>query len=738
MILSAAVDIRADRRHQTNLAKAMAENLASILAQHVDALIATAYVEIEHIESDTARRGDTVAVQASLVRSARLNPMLSGFALFDAAGQPMHGVGRVSSLMTDGGPLPVAPSGVVPAGPDGLMRIWKAQRNAGADIVGYVVAFMEPNALERVVQLFDVGANGTATLWRRDGTLLVRHPMRAGDAGEVFRIEGIGVEDGPRAVLRASVVDGKARLFSAAPLTHADLFVSIGVAESDYLEGWWKRSTETATTTAGMVVLVFGLGLMVVRRIGSQEATERALRAGERRLSQALEGARDAVWDWDLATREVFLSPAWDRIVGRVEPRPARMSSLTAQIHPDDLPAVNEAMAAHLRGETTTYEVIHRIRHGSGRWIWLQVRGRAVRARRGGIDRIVGTATDVTERKSAEEMLAASEQRFRDVVDAMADWAWETDAERRVTWMADSVERVIGIPVSWHIGRRREELDIIASDPASLKAMHEAMAELKPFRDLLYARRTPTGVRWIQASGVPHFDPEGRFAGYRGTARDVTDLRRAQHLLRDAVESIPAGVLLFDAEDRLVLTNQRNNALLPGQADLHRWGGTFEEMLRGALARGLLPEALPDPERWLRARMERHRAADGAVLVHYDDRILEVFEHRTHDGGCLMLRFDVTERERLGERLRQAKDAAEAANRAKSQFLANMSHELRTPLNAIIGFAQLLEGELLGPLGNPRYREYAGDIRDSGEHLLAIIADILDLSRVEAGRMVLE
>jgi two-component system cell cycle sensor histidine kinase PleC len=147
---------------------------------------------------------------------------------------------------------------------------------------------------------------------------------------------------------------------------------------------------------------------------------------------------------------------------------------------------------------------------------------------------------------------------------------------------------------------------------------------------------------------------------------------------------------------------------------------------------------MQDPERWIKARLDRHRAANGAILVHYEDRVLEVFEHRTHDGGCLMLRFDVTERERLGERLRQAKDAAEAANTAKSQFLANMSHELRTPLNAIIGFSQLLESELLGPLGNERYREYAGDIRDSGEHLLTIISDILDLSRVEAGRMVLE
>src|SRR3546814_7984033 len=151
----------------------------------------------------------------------------------------------------------------------------------------------------------------------------------------------------------------------------------------------------------------------------------------------------------------------------------------------------------------------------------------------------------------------------------------------------------------------------------------------------------PAGVRWILSGGVPTSEPEGRFCGYRGSARDVTDLRRAQSLLRDAVENTPAGVLLFDPDDRLVLASSRNGELLPDHPDLHRWGMTFEEMLRMAVARDLLPEARSDPERWIGARMARHRAANGAILVHLQDRILEIFEPRTHEGGRLMLRFDV-------------------------------------------------------------------------------------------------
>ena len=98
---------------------------------------------------------------------------------------------------------------------------------------------------------------------------------------------------------------------------------------------------------------------------------------------------------------------------------------------------------------------------------------------------------------------------------------------------------------------------------------------------------------------------------------------------------------------------------------------------------------------------------------------------------------EITERKRVEEELRTAKEAAESANRAKSEFLGTMSHELRTPLNAIIGFSEVISGELLGPIGVPAYKTYAGDVLMSGRHLLMLINDILDFAKAESGRLAL-
>ena len=212
------------------------------------------------------------------------------------------------------------------------------------------------------------------------------------------------------------------------------------------------------------------------------------------------------------------------------------------------------------------------------------------------------------------------ERRLLDFALAGTDWFWEMDSALRFSWFSDRFEEVAGIAPHALLGRSRRQLlemgDPVTDDVTSLTDWWEHVATLEshmPVRDFIHPRMHPRkGKVYVSISATPVFTPEGQFAGYRGSGRDVTREMATEKLLMEA------------------------------------------------------------------------------------------------------------------------KEEAEQASLAKTSFLANMSHELRTPLNAIIGFAELIEQQLIGPVGNERYTEYAGDIRQSGRHLLGIINDILDIAKVEA------
>ena len=208
--------------------------------------------------------------------------------------------------------------------------------------------------------------------------------------------------------------------------------------------------------------------------------------------------------------------------------------------------------------------------------------------------------------------------------------------------------------------------------------------------------------------------------------------------LRDAIEAIPAGFALFDAEDRFVLWNRRYLETYPESADLIVVGRPFEEMLRLGLERGDYPAARGREADWLAERMARHAQLHGSSEQRmWDGRWLRIEERRTAEGGSVGVRIDITELKRREAELQEARERADAASSAKSEFLANMSHELRTPLNAILGFSEIMARELMGSLGSSTYQGYAADIHKSGTHLLSIINDVLDLARVEAGKLTL-
>jgi two-component system cell cycle sensor histidine kinase PleC len=265
----------------------------------------------------------------------------------------------------------------------------------------------------------------------------------------------------------------------------------------------------------------------------------------------------------------------------------------------------------------------------------------------------------------------------------------------------------------------------------------------------------------------------GEEEGFIVGLSDVTAIRR-QHerearqrdALDQALEEMVAGLVLFDADDRLVFCNRRYCEFYGVPAELARPGTRFEDMLREELRNGHLGLTAAEEDAFIAARLQR-RAADGRIVEQQnrDGRWLQIRERVMTGGWLVGVHIDATDlktkEESLQESIRElretrgqlerrtrelsglalnleaARDEALGAARAKANFLANMSHELRTPLNAVIGFAELLAAGTSGPL-TAQQSEYLEDIRGSGSHLLDVINDILDLSKADAGKIDLE
>jgi adenylate cyclase len=220
------------------------------------------------------------------------------------------------------------------------------------------------------------------------------------------------------------------------------------------------------------------------------------------------------------------------------------------------------------------------------------------------------------------------------------------------------------------------------------------------------------------------------------------EARRAQTQLSEAIEAISEGFALYDADDRLVVCNSRFKEMYLGTGLDIKPGIPYETIVRKAAEAAIVPLPADKHDAWIAERLDRHRNPKGAFEQRRSHGIwLKISERRTADGGNVGVLTDITElkdRElQLGElvdRLAEARDAAMEATVAKSRFLANMSHELRTPLNAVIGITEMLM-EDSEESGDSSAREPLERISRAGKHLLQLINEVLDLSKIEAGKL---
>jgi two-component system, cell cycle sensor histidine kinase PleC len=346
-------------------------------------------------------------------------------------------------------------------------------------------------------------------------------------------------------------------------------------------------------------------------------------------------------------------------------------------------------------------------------------------------------------------------------------WDWDL-ARGRVFW-SHSMYDLLGMPQQDDLLTFGEVNALVHKDDINLYDLASQLADAKVASiDHAFRMRHADG-RWLWLRARCELARQDGEAGLHliGIAVDITEQKSlvertvaADLRLRDAIETIPEAFVLWDADNRLVLCNSNFQELhhLPEEAVAA--GTSYETivatgrtpLIRTALAneggepRGARTfEAQLDDGRWMHIS-ERRTKDGGYVSVGTDITKIKQHEQKLVEGekrqlativdlrkSQQALELQTAELADLAEKYAEEKTRAEDANAAKSKFLANMSHELRTPLNAIIGFSEIMESGMFGPLGAEKYTEYSRDIRESGEYLLDVINDILDMSKIEAG-----
>ncbi len=348
-------------------------------------------------------------------------------------------------------------------------------------------------------------------------------------------------------------------------------------------------------------------------------------------------------------------------------------------------------------------------------------------------------------------------------------WDWDL-ARGRIYW-SDSMFEILGFDPREELLSFGEIDSLVHPDDGSLYEIAKQLAEGSDDTIDRAFRMQHARGNWVWLRARLETVQQNADAGPHliGIAVDITEEQRlaertatADIRLRDAVETISEAFVLWDSEDRLVLCNSKFQQLHDLPISATQPGTPYEELV----SVGHQP-VIRTPLK------SEDRAEEGSRLFEAqlrDGRWLKISERRTKDGGFVSVGTDITGIKRheeklvdnekklratvtdlrktqqileyqaqqlaeLAQKYADEKTRAEHANKAKSDFLANMSHELRTPLNAIIGFSEIMESGMFGALGSDKYQEYCQDIRESGRYLLEVINDILDMSKIEAGRM---
>ena len=505
-----------------------------------------------------------------------------------------------------------------------------------------------------------------------------------------------------------------------------------------FTDGRWVRIQESKTREGGTV--------SIRSDITEQKLAEQALRESEERFRTFADNSPFMFSLKDTEGQYILVNKGWEKALG-FSNEEAR-GKLPVDVLPADILIQSTQQDSEVLASGKAIEKEENLPFADGNHIFLTTKF-PVSDRQGNVTGIGTASIDITERKRIEVALRESEEKFRDIAATASDRFWEMDQDLRFTSFIDYPGSKLSPGLVHLIGRTRWEFAGADPDREEKWRRHrEDHLACRPYRDFEYSLTGDDGLtHHMSVSGMPIFDADWTFKGYRGSATDITERKLAEEALkaseerfRDFAEEGSDWFWEMDSDLRYIVspTHETHSGLSP------------EDIVGLSLSVShaqMMPELKEiEDENWkkfndaIEAREEIREHVQRWVRPNGEVRYFSIggkpkFVDEGNFKGYRGVISDISVHKRAEQSLRQSKEIAEFSNRTKSEFLANMSHELRTPLNSIIGFSDILLAEMFGPLGQARYMVYAGDINAAGRHLLELIDDILDVSRIETSTL---
>ena len=464
-----------------------------------------------------------------------------------------------------------------------------------------------------------------------------------------------------------------------------------------------------------------------------------ALRRRDQRYAHFFESGPVWYWENDERYRLTYVSPNSNSLLGMAQDEYlGRRLSETPGVTID--PEIGKRIIAAQTARQPYRDFVYARKRPDGTTVWISSSGAPVFDEDGSFRGYCGISQDVTAQVEAESAQRENERQFRRVLEAAADYYWETDAQYRLSYLSESYEKVVGIPAADVIGKRQSESPDILIDPERGKVLLVAQRAKQPYRDFVFARKKPDGgKRWFKVSGAPVFDRHGAFKGYRGVGAEITAqveaeavARLAQEQLHEAVAQVTQPIVVYDAEDRVVTYNQ-------AFADLHQSPSTNTPVVRGVSFRALAEWQLrfgfygdgPDDAaidlETLLARLQTE-----AVHTYHlrDGRWMLVAYRRLPGGGTVGLWTDVTELKRAEAERRALERQMHHAQRleALGTLAGGVAHEINNALVPVIALTKMAAGKL--PEGS-RERRNLDTVLTGAERSRDLVKQILAFCRNE-------